>query len=210
MSPMKFDNAARAEWDHRYMAAAARHRRQNELITADFEKALSRQAEIRNALQNSRKILEIGCGTGELSNWIARTFRQQVTGIDISGEAVQYASEYYGQMCRFYAADYQNLIDAGQQYDLIVSSHVLEHFVHYADVLHSWLKLAPLALLIVPYKEAKYADSYTEGGLRHNASLDEAALGDFEILNSFTFRSAAWQIGKDPLNWVALVKEKSG
>ena len=46
-------------------------------------------------LNSSKKVLEIGCGTGELSNWIANKTKHQVLGIDCCAPFIENANKKF-------------------------------------------------------------------------------------------------------------------
>ena len=194
------------EWEAHYQECGFAHRRQNTRITGDFAKSLPEGSRIREVLDKALWIIEIGCGTGELAAWVARKFAPvAVLGIDLSKTAIRMASRRYGGLCAFEAWDYRDVLE---KFDLVVSSNTLEHFSDPIQVLHDWLHIAPLALLLIPYRETEtLAENDRDGGINHSASLDEAALQDFEILDTFLFESAGWQNRKDSRQWAVLVRE---
>ena len=198
-------SGAKQDWEDKYSRTWDAHRRQNQIITEDAAKVLP--PPFLDVLHRGRAILEIGCGTGELSNWLAHETGARLLGVDLSQTAISAARRLYSPPCEFQAVSYRDLFATPRRFDLVVSSHTLEHFKNYEEVLHEWLQLAPLVLLIVPYKQEIDAAEYEEGGLQHRSSLDETALKSFRILESFTFPSDGWQVGDNPLNWVVLLSE---
>jgi SAM-dependent methyltransferase len=194
---------ATAEWEQKYQATSDAHQRQNTAITADFAKALKPDSQIYAAFTDIKKVLEIGCGTGEMAAWVADKFGSDVTGIDLSRTAIAIAQIHHGGKANFWAGSF---VDAKEHYDLVIASHVLEHFKDYRGILREWLKIAPLVLIIVPFEESEYQGDYLEGGIRHRSRFDEKALKRFKVVDSLLFTSAGWQNGENPRNWAVLVE----
>ncbi|GFZ87486.1 hypothetical protein GCM10008018_37120 [Paenibacillus marchantiophytorum] len=71
------------------------------------------------------KLLEIGSGTGEFL-WLARDAGWQVTGIEPSAVACEYAKERYDLNLRNELWT-ESLLEQGETFDAIVFWHVLEH-----------------------------------------------------------------------------------
>ncbi len=79
---------------------------------------------IKSADWEGRKVLEIGCGEGDLASIIA-FHGGKVTAIDYSEEAIKIANKKYNlDNCRFICCDYQ---DMSEKYDIVVLNGVLEH-----------------------------------------------------------------------------------
>jgi len=78
-------------------------------------------------LARGKRVLDIACGTGYGSGELAGVARS-VTGVDVSGEAVEYAREHYGAgNLRFEVAGAEALPFPDQSFDLIVAFEVIEH-----------------------------------------------------------------------------------
>lgn len=73
--------------------------------------------------------LEIGCGNGEVSKYIARTYRGRVTGIDIDPEQVKIASDNDGDIThlKYLEADSTDLPFEDDSFDVVLSFGVLHH-----------------------------------------------------------------------------------
>jgi len=72
----------------------------------------------------AKKILELGCGTGELSARLAENFDWRVCSTDIASEMVAKAQEKYGQLrnIQFNIADFRSLENLGL-FDIIILIH---------------------------------------------------------------------------------------
>lgn len=79
--------------------------------------------------------LEIGCGTGKNTEWLAKKAKQ-ITSVDFSEEMLTIAREKINSdKVRFVQADItQNWSCINQQYDLVTFSLVLEHIENLDDI----------------------------------------------------------------------------
>jgi 2-polyprenyl-3-methyl-5-hydroxy-6-metoxy-1,4-benzoquinol methylase len=74
-----------------------------------------------------KKVLDIGCGEGYGSNFLAKTAKS-VTGIDYSSEAVAYASEKYRKPnLKFMRLDVKELGSLAEKFDRVCCFQVIEH-----------------------------------------------------------------------------------
>jgi SAM-dependent methyltransferase len=85
------------------------------------------------------RILEIGCSGGLLLQEFRRAGLKHVTGIDISPAAIALCHER--GIADAHVMDAQSPTLAGQQYDLLVASDVLEHLPDDALALAAWNRL---------------------------------------------------------------------
>lgn len=72
------------------------------------------------------KVLEIGCGTGGLTSWLASQF-EDVVGIDLSGEMIDIARKKFPDT-KFYQGDCQNLDKFGVKPDVIVGLNTFSYY----------------------------------------------------------------------------------
>lgn len=68
-----------------------------------------------------RTILDAGCGDGKITNELAKTPDWELTGFDISEEALSYVK------ARKFRASIDNISVEDQAYDLVICTEVLEH-----------------------------------------------------------------------------------
>ena len=79
---------------------------------------------LANVSFKGKKVLEVGCGTGETAHAIARA-GGNVYAVDYAGEAIKIAeSKYQHQNLRYGTARYQDVKDT---FDIIVIQETLEH-----------------------------------------------------------------------------------
>jgi ubiquinone/menaquinone biosynthesis C-methylase UbiE len=81
-----------------------------------------------------KKVLDLGCGDGALSYWLARA-GAQVTGVDNEPLGIQLAKENLHSVgkdsqCTFVVASAYELPFPDQSFDFVVSSEVIEHVQH--------------------------------------------------------------------------------
>lgn len=78
-----------------------------------------------------KKILEVGCGNGDLSNYISVNYNMNVTGVDFSTESIKIANAkkelFNAKTSSFQVADAQALPFENDEFDFIVSCECLEH-----------------------------------------------------------------------------------
>jgi ubiquinone/menaquinone biosynthesis C-methylase UbiE len=104
-------------------------------------------------------ILDVGCGTGEISSRLAELFpRARVTGIDLIERHLEIARSRYaalGERLRFHQADAFELPFANQGFDLVVCRHVLQAVPHAERVIAEMVRVArpgaALHLLVEDY-----------------------------------------------------------
>lgn len=74
-----------------------------------------------------KRVLEIGCGQGEFSLWLARRAPAALVGADLSRVAVQRAKEMTAPYAAFTVTDIQQMPFPTNTFDLIVSCETIEH-----------------------------------------------------------------------------------
>jgi SAM-dependent methyltransferase len=77
-----------------------------------------------------KHVLDAGCGTGYGSAFLGESARN-VLGIDVSGEAIDYArARYGGGNVEFVVGDLQQLERGDAEFDAVVAFEVIEHLPH--------------------------------------------------------------------------------
>ena len=109
------------------------------------------------------KILDIGCGWGNLARYAAEKYQVKVVGITVSGEQVELART----LCRDFPVEIrlQDYRDVDETFDRIVSVGMIEHVGYknyriFMEVTHRCLDNEGLFLL------------HTIGGIRSRISVD--------------------------------------
>ena len=80
-------------------------------------------------LSNVRTVLEIGCGIGTLTSYLAEKYKWHVTGIDLDPEQIESAKSTYmeNEHLRFLKADATGLPFEEDEFDMVLSFMVLHH-----------------------------------------------------------------------------------
>lgn len=93
------------------------------------------------------RILELGCGTGELAHELAVVTEARITGVDLSDRFITAARKNHQRPnLDFIVADLTRAIPAAGQdrYDAITGNGILHHLYHHLDsvlpALHRWLR----------------------------------------------------------------------
>lgn len=101
-------------------------------------------------------VLDNGCGTGHVANFIAQAGARYVVGVDVSEKAIQQASTHYQQPNLSFSV--MNCLALGlnpETFDFVNSLEVIEHLAdtdRYLSELHRVLKRGGWAYLSTPNK----------------------------------------------------------
>ena len=103
-------------------------------------------------LPEAPEILDVGCGTGEISSRLAGVFpRARVTGVDLLESHLELARQRYdalGDRARFVQGDAFELPFAAASFDLVVCRHMLQAIPHPERVVAEMIRVArPGAIL---------------------------------------------------------------
>ncbi len=88
---------------------------------------------LRGQLCSGSSLVDIGCGGGDVLQQLALWTQQdnlavQFIGIDPDVRALEYArARSFPPNVRFYQASSTDLLNAGEQFDVVISNHVLHH-----------------------------------------------------------------------------------
>ena len=82
-------------------------------------------------------LLEVGCGNGAVSKYVAKTYRLNVTGIDVDPEQIRHAQENINNTpnVRFLEADSIDLPFQDNDFDIVLSFGVMHHISNWTDAL---------------------------------------------------------------------------
>jgi 2-polyprenyl-3-methyl-5-hydroxy-6-metoxy-1,4-benzoquinol methylase len=93
--------------------------------------------QIDNFLMDGQEVLDVGCGTGMVSNLFAYRYRSNFTGVDFS-DSIDYASEFAvrNNICNVNWVKQDFLqYEITQQFDTIICCGVLHHIPNYQQAL---------------------------------------------------------------------------
>lgn len=133
------------------------------------------------------RLLDLGCGGGDLLVWLADRFRRdgaevEALGADPDERAIRFARERPAPPgVRFVRADAARLVVAGERFDVVVSNHLLHHLgdaevttlcrelerLGPRLVLHNDIRRSDVALALFPLSSLAFRRSFVTGdGLR--------------------------------------------
>jgi len=161
--------------------------RELEVLEQSFGTWLTRKSELLLSLVEGKKVLEIGCGTGSITQYLVKK-SLEVTGVDSSADCIEKAKRK-GINANFIQADVcdlKSLIELYDCFNCVVMSDVLEHIEKTDTALRkAWhlLKRNGILILTVPAFQALYSEfDYRLGHLRRYSKK-----GLIEELNSAGF-----------------------
>jgi cyclopropane-fatty-acyl-phospholipid synthase len=183
------------------------------------EEALRQTAEHAD-LADGKSILELGCGWGSLSLWMARQFpNSRITAVSNSRSQRDYiesqAAERGLRNLQVITVD-MNVFDPQQQFDRIVSVEMFEHIMNWRELMtrvRSWL--APdgrLFLHIFTHRSGAYlfdradkddwiAQHFFTGGVMPSHSLIRQYADLFEVEKEWRWSGVHYQ--RTALDWLA-------
>ncbi|MCK4247972.1 MAG: class I SAM-dependent methyltransferase, partial [Methanomicrobia archaeon] len=79
-------------------------------------------------LKENQDFLEIGCGSGAVSKYIAEKYHLNVTGVDVDPEQIEFAKKNTNvSNLRFLVADAAHLAFEDNSFDIVLSFGVMHH-----------------------------------------------------------------------------------
>jgi ubiquinone/menaquinone biosynthesis C-methylase UbiE len=88
-------------------------------------------------MKEKQNFLEVGCGNGAVSKYIAKKYLLNVTGVDVDPEQIQLAQENIDDIpdVHFLEADATNLPFQDSDFDIVLSFGVMHHISNWLDAL---------------------------------------------------------------------------
>jgi ubiquinone biosynthesis O-methyltransferase len=78
-----------------------------------------------------KKILEVGCGNGDFSNYLSLHYNANITGVDFSNESIKIANQkkdsFNTTTSSFKVSNAENLLFENEEFDIVISCECLEH-----------------------------------------------------------------------------------
>ena len=89
-------------------------------------------------LKNKKNLLEVGCGIGIATSYLARRYKLNVIGIDLDPEQVEIAKNNHkeNEYLEYFQADVSELTFENNQFDMILSLDVLHHIPNWKKALN--------------------------------------------------------------------------
>lgn len=123
-------------------------------------------------------IIEIGCGTADISGPFTRRLKCHVIGIDASEEALAKAKERFPDMSTVHA----NALYHYRPSDVLIMCEFLEHMEDPLDITKRWMPMAQYAVISHPLNEP--VDSMIAAG-EHQWSFTEEDFDNWFKLNGY-------------------------
>jgi SAM-dependent methyltransferase len=192
-----WDIAYRSGFDSRYWCI-----KDTAALSSDFIQNIP--PEIDAALKGCNHIIEVACGSGELSAMLSRHYLAHFVGTDFSRTAIEIAKEEESPHCHFFVCDLFALEPMGARADMVIAFNVIEHYRDWRGILDSLFAVAPLILVEVPYREERVHNMH-EGAGWHCARFDDDSFREFDIIGQVIYETDGWKRGKE---WAVLLKNK--
>ena len=135
-------------------------------------------------LEKPASLLDFGCGNGVLTYWLTKFgYGCRVVGIDVSLSAIKQARNQYSAEGLSFLHISEGIPD--EHYDMVVSSHVLEHVEDPVAALNELRNFGECFVLEVPLEDCLWANFRARLTKRHRADNPLGHL-HFWTRNSFT------------------------
>ena len=154
-------------------------------------------------LNEVKRVLEVGCGVGVLSSYLAYKYSWSVTGIDIDSEQIDIARKDQGEneYLKFVEADAIKLPYGNNEFDLVLSFDVLHHIPNWAMTIgeinrvlksNGFYVLSDLAFSTFLVKNfrgllSKFGGLYTVDEINHQLKMDNFDIVYEEKSNNYLF-----------------------
>lgn len=133
-----------------------------------------------------KKLLDYGCGNGVLTYWLkSNGFGEEIVGVDISKTGVEYARKAFSRPGLVY--ELEDFIDHfdDNSFDVVVSSHVLEHIGQPEIVLQKISRKAEWLVIEVPLEKCLWQDIVS---LLRGESRKDNPVGHVNFWSKNTFK----------------------
>jgi len=162
-------------------------------------------------IREGERVLDVGCGKGELAHDVAERSRAQVVAVDSSPWMLEFARERSSHPnVTFVHADAVNYAPA-EPVDVAILSNVLEHIEPRVALLRSLRERAGARRLLirVPALERDWTVPLRqEVGLPHFSDPEHKLEYDPQLLRR-ELAEAGWEMGEPQLNWGEIWVEAS-
>ncbi|MCK4310867.1 MAG: class I SAM-dependent methyltransferase [Methanomicrobia archaeon] len=88
-------------------------------------------------LKEKQDFLEVGCGNGAVSKYIAKKYHLTVTGVDVDPEQIEFAKKNTNDIpdLHFLEADATHLAFEDNSFDIVLSFGVMHHISNWLDAM---------------------------------------------------------------------------
>jgi len=185
------------------------HSNQNNTISSDFLKSLD--TDTKTLMYSFKKIIEIGCGTGEFLKLLDQHTNPNCKkiGCDISELAINYANQQYSnENIKYKVADLlQNDDSDMKNCDLVICSNTLEHFKNPYTLIEKFKEYGKYCLILVPFNQNPMTDGYSEeGGAGHAFQFVDDSFKNYNVIKEYKFYTSGWTCGINPMQWAIIIK----
>ncbi|TFG09375.1 methyltransferase domain-containing protein [Candidatus Heimdallarchaeota archaeon] len=140
--------------------------------TEDFRNQIFRQINLRNA----KKILEVGCGTGVITEELKKKSNARITAVDIDEKMVEVARKYV-EGVHFLVEDAEKLSMKKETFDIVISQYLFLWLSNPLNVLNQMIKVCKKGGYVIALAEPDYGGwiEYPEMNLgrKHVQSLEQ-------------------------------------
>lgn len=190
-SPATDPKAGEREYYRRLGEAGLAHARGKPFSDPECGKYLTDMGALLGMLEAApRRILDLGCGTGWTSLFLARA-GYEVTGVDLAEEAVRTARDLAAEAglvnATFEAADYESFV-AENAYDYVLFYDAL----HHAEDERAALRTAFRAL-----KPGGVVFAFEPGAGHHRSSGAQKAIAAYGVHEKDMPPAKVWRIGRE-------------
>ncbi|MCJ7769456.1 MAG: methyltransferase domain-containing protein [Dehalococcoidales bacterium] len=163
----------------------------------DIEKFLNRIQSKKGAMDLTKKLLDfvelngqndfldLGCGSGIVTRYLAKEYGGSVTGIDIDPQQIELAKKDASGInnIRYYGADATNLPFSDRAFDIVLSFGVLHHIENWLDALKEIRRVLKNGGYFL-YADIIYPEKITSMDRSSSMSFGLVTI-DIDELNSF-------------------------
>lgn len=150
-------------------------------------------------------VCDMGCALGEAIPIYSNKLSVRIDGMDFSEDAIKQCTEKYSNS-HFWVGDLLNL-SSTPQYDVVICSNVLEHFVNPWEILNNLTKVAQkYVIVMVPYREQLEIDE-------HEYKFDEdkipLTVGEFSLYHVDVINGANFEESYYPDRQILMIYKKN-
>lgn len=158
-------------------------------VTAEKSRHSALYRHVYSLLSPNDRILEVGCGTGQLADMLIRAGYNYVTGFDFSHVAVQMSKQRTGKDT-FTVSDVYEYYFNPEIYDTIIALEVFEHIDNDLEVIGK-IQAGKRVIFSLPtfddtahVRHFKKAYEITARYSRHFAAWDIVKIGKHHVINA--------------------------